>query len=401
MAKRNLTERSIRSATPTKGQSKCILSDAEVPGLIVEKRVTGTATFFYRYRDHLGKRRHHKLGTVGSLAVADARKAARQVAAHIALGNDPKAARTPPTQAPTVRSFAESDYLPYARHTKRSARTDAGFLRNHLLPAVGDRPLDEVTALDISQLVQTYRNSHTPAGANRLLALCRVFFKLALEREVPGLERNPAEAIRSYQENNQRNRFLSLEETQRLMREVQRSQNRDLPQIVLMLLLTGARRSEVLHARWQGIDLQRRQWHIPHTKSGYARYVPISDALTKILSQLPSLGTSEYLFPSPQTGQPYSDIFRPWDAARRRAGMPEVRLHDLRHSFASFLVNQGHSLYEVQRLLGHSQITTTQRYAHLSQERLRQASDDVGTLLQPHYTESTTTRPITERQDRA
>lgn len=381
MPKMHLTTNLARQEPPPK-KGKKQLFDTTLSGLMLEIRPSGGRTFYIRYQDAAYKTRQRRLGKAQELTVAQARKKAQSLLAQIRLGQDPDASSTARPQAPSVREFAETAYLPHARHAKRSARTDAGFIENHVLPALGDRALDEVTPTDIAQLVQGYREQHTPAGANRLLALCRVIFKIALQQEVPGLERNPAEGIRPYQENNQRNRFLTLEETQRLMRELERSHNRDLPQIVLMLLLTGARRSEVLCARWEHIDLERRQWYIPHSKSGLARYVPISEALVEVLRQLPSLGQSGYIFPSPQTGRPYSDIFRPWNAARCRAGMPEVRLHDLRHSFASFLVNQGHSLYEVQKLLGHSQITTTQRYAHLSNERLLEASNDVAKVLE-------------------
>ncbi|MCX7074152.1 MAG: site-specific integrase [Methylococcales bacterium] len=121
--------------------------------------------------------------------------------------------------------------------------------------------------------------------------------------------------------------------------------------------------------------MQRRSWRIPMSKSGKARYVPLSDDVLLILSRLLRFDGCTYVVPNPKTQQPYNNMFCSWNTARKAAGMPELRMHDLRHSFASFLVNAGRSLYEVQNILGHSQLNTTQRYAHLSQAILLDATN--------------------------
>ena len=141
------------------------------------------------------------------------------------------------------------------------------------------------------------------------------------------------------------------------------------------MLLTGTRKNEALQACWAEIDDARRLWRIPSPKGGRRRHVPLSDAVLRLLEQIGTREHSPFLFPNPSTGKPYTEIQPAWDRARRRAGLAEVRLHELRHSYASLLVNSGHSIYEVERLLGHTQIRTTQRYAHLSQERLLEASN--------------------------
>ena len=148
--------------------------------------------------------------------------------------------------------------------------------------------------------------------------------------------------------------------------------------IIPFLLLTGARKSEALQARWEFIDFEARRWMIPLTKNGKPRHVPLSNgAITVLLAtrQLhEKLGiTSPWLFPSPATHKPYTSIYYPWHVARKKAGLTDVRIHDLRHSFASALVNRGMTLYDVKEVLGHSNIVTTQRYAHLSQQRLQEA----------------------------
>ena len=145
--------------------------------------------------------------------------------------------------------------------------------------------------------------------------------------------------------------------------------------IMPMLLMTGARKQEVLDAQWGDFDLERRLWRVPISKSGKARHVPLSNGVLRMLPNLPRVGHCPYLFPNPATGKPYVTVFRAWDTARKKAGLPKVRMHDLRHSFASFLINGGRSLYEVQRILGHTQSKTTQRYAHLRHDTLLDAAD--------------------------
>jgi len=159
------------------------------------------------------------------------------------------------------------------------------------------------------------------------------------------------------------------------MDAVRTSRSPNLEHIIWMLLLTGARKQEVLQARWADIDLDRKRWHIAQTKAGRARNVPLSDTLVEMLRKLPSREGSPYVFPCPKTGEPYKAIYNVWDRARKKAGLPDVRLHDLRHSFASFLINSGHSLYEVQKLLGHHSISVTERYAHLADETLKNACE--------------------------
>ena len=154
-----------------------------------------------------------------------------------------------------------------------------------------------------------------------------------------------------------------------------RSDNPTLRYIIPMLILTGARKREVLDAQWQDFDLERRLWRIPMTKAGKARHVPLSDGALTILSTMPKDVNCPWAFANPKTLKPYVSIFCAWSTARKQAGLSDVRIHDLRHSFASLLVNSGRTLYEVQHLLGHTQVKTTQRYAHLSQDTLLAAAN--------------------------
>lgn len=176
-----------------------------------------------------------------------------------------------------------------------------------------------------------------------------------------------------FEENNKKERYITQEEAARLYAALQQSESEMLQYIVPMLILTGARKREVLDARWSDFDLSKRLWRIAISKSGKARHVPLSEGVIKLLERVPRFDGCVWVFPNPKTSAPFVTIFRSWDTTRVRAGLPEVRIHDLRHSFASFLINNGRNLYEVQKILGHTQVRTTQRYAHLSQETLLDA----------------------------
>ena len=149
--------------------------------------------------------------------------------------------------------------------------------------------------------------------------------------------------------------------------------------IVVLLLLTGCRKRELLDARWEDFDLPHRRWRIPMSKSGKARHVPLSEAAVSLIQSLPRWPECPWLVPNPKSRKPYVSIYHSWDTARKAAGVPDLRIHDLRHSYASFLVNAGRSIFEVQKILGHAQIRTTQRYSHLAPGTLLSATDAAAT----------------------
>ena len=165
--------------------------------------------------------------------------------------------------------------------------------------------------------------------------------------------------------------------------------------IVPMLILTGARKREVLDAKWEDFNIEQRIWRIPLAKSGKARHVPISDGVLQLLDSIPHHDDCAYVFANPKTKLPYVNIYHTWHTARTSVNLADVRMHDLRHSFASFLVNSGRSLYEVQRILGHTQIKTTQRYAQLSQDSLLAAANVVSLAL-PILNPTPTVDPVCE-----
>jgi len=235
--------------------------------------------------------------------------------------------------------------------------------------------MDEITRRHMVTLFSHHRETHMPGSTNRIIILSRYIFNCAIKWETQGIVKNPTTGIELYPENNKRERYLTDDEALKLFEVLEQSDAKQLKYIISMLLLTGARKNEVLQAKWSDFDLERRLWKIEFNKSGRTRYVPISDGSIQVLEAVPRIAGCEYVFANPDTKKPFVSIFYAWDTARKRAGLPDLRIHDLRHSFASFLINGGRSLYEVQKILGHTQVKTTQRYAHLSHDSLVSAAN--------------------------
>ncbi len=359
------------------------ISDAKVRGLQLERMESGQARWRLRYQSKDGRGRSCiTLGDAKVIGLTDARALAEKELLNIAMGNDPKDAKQITKSIPTFATFIEEQYLPYVKSYKRSWVSDVSLLKNHLLPRFGTKYLDEIKRQDIVKMHYERKASGAAAGsANRLLIMMRFIFNLAVRWELPGIKSNPTKGVPLMEENNKQERYLSVEEAQRLYTAVCASENPMLQYIVPMLILTGARKREVLDAKWQDFDFLRRIWRIPTTKTGKARHVPLSDGVISLLSAMPRDQKCQWTFANPDTGKPYVSIFWAWDSARTKADLSDVRLHDLRHSHASFLVNAGRTLYEVQHILGHTQVKTTQRYAHLSHDTLLDATNSVNTAL--------------------
>lgn len=375
-----LDANTVRSATCPEDKKKLDLYDAGIPGFVLEVRPSGGKTYYLRYRDARRKQHQHRIGDAAGISFDQARTAAQTVRARVILGENPAEEKKALRAIPTLEDFARS-YLDYVKGAKRSWDLDESFLRNHVLPRWGKRHLDEVRQQDIINLQHGMRASgYAPATANRIVILTRYMWNLGKKWKVPGTETNPASGIELFEENNKRERFLTAEEVQRLVACVRESDNPQLQYIVPLLLLLGCRKREQLDSQWSHFDLERRTWRIPLSKNGKARHVPLSADVLAIMAQVPRWDDCPYVVPNPKTKKPYVSFFYSWDTARKQAGLPEVRVHDLRHSTASFLVNSGRSLYEVQKILGHTQLKTTQRYAHLSQETLLEAVDSLGSV---------------------
>jgi integrase len=371
----NLSQHFVNSATCPNGKAKINFYDISIKGFILELRPSG-GTYALRYRDQHGRQCQYKIGNTKDISYEKARRAAEQTRSKVVLGKDPSADKRKKRRVPTLSYFVQFHYLPFIKKNKRSWKADDSMLRTHILPKLGKRHLDKITTQDVSEFHHgMVSGGYAKGTSNRGLVLLKYMFNLALKWDTPGVEANPAVGVKLFEANNARERYLTAEETQRLYAAIEKSKNTQLKYIVPLLLLLGCRKRELLDSRWENFDLDRRTWRIPMSKNGKSRHVPLSKAALEILNQLPRFEGCPYVVPNPETLKPYVQIHKSWDNARKAAGLPDVRLHDLRHSMASNMVNSGRSIYEVAKVLGHSQLKTSQRYAHLSQETLLQAVD--------------------------
>ena len=285
--------------------------------------------------------------------------------------------------------FVSSVYLPYIRLRKRSWRVDERIARQHLSPTFGARELADIQRHEVEDWLHGLSSGGlAPATCNRILAVFKTICSLAVMRGLLLTGQSPCAGVSPFKIHAQRERYLSRDEAQRLMRALEKS---DRPEAfaIRLLLLTGARKSEVLKARWEHVRLDLRLLIVPLSKSGKPRHIPLSDEAITVIRSIPRQQGNPWLFPGHAPGKPLSDLYLFWNSLRRSLGLTSVRIHDLRHTFASFLVNAGHSLYEVQKLLGHSAPRTTMRYAHLEQASLVAVAETVSIFLAQSGRENT------------
>ncbi len=351
---------------------------------MLEVRRTGGKTFYLRYRDAHGRERQFKIGSAHVLTISQARRKARAVLAEAILGHDPQRQREELRSIPTLAEFIDESYMPYAKNVKRSWQTDDTILRIHIRQKFGALHLDEISNQAIADLLSRMRDQGDASGTvNRVLILLRFVFNLARKWGIPGATENPTAGLKTAPDVC-RERFLAREEVQRLLTALDTDENRVAAFAVKLLLLTGARRNEVTHAKWEHVNWDKRTLLVPRAKSGRPRSIHLNSAALDLLRAIERTDGNPFIFPSPVTGRLSPSLHFPWWRIRERAGLLDVRLHDLRHSFASFLVNQGVSLYVVQGLLGHTQARTTQRYAHLANDTLADAAEVVrDVILEP------------------
>jgi integrase len=283
---------------------------------------------------------------------------------------------------PTYAELAEQ-HLTFCRsYLKRPGNTES-VLRVHILPRWGKLRLDEIKTAEIAKwFAEKLAAGMAPSSVEKIRITMNRSFELAAKWGLPGGQYNPVRHVPRRKFNNMRERYLASKEAEMLLAAASVSENTQLVHIVGLLLATGARKSELLHARWEDIDLERCSWFIPETKTGKPRHVPLSQSAMEIVERLPRWDDCPWLVPNPATRKPFDNIKRAWDTARTLAGLPDLRVHDLRHAAASFMVNANVDLFTVGRVLGHADHKSTMRYAHLSADTLRHAVEAGASKMQ-------------------
>ncbi len=374
-----LTKRTL-DATEV-GDKEIFLWDGELRGFGVRISPEGRKTFVLQYRQG-GRTRRMKLGTFGALTVEEARDLAKKSLGRIADGDDPSAERQQERRAPNLASLCDrflDEYVAY-----RCKPSTQGEYRRcceiFIKPAMGNMRVQEITRPDINNLHHKLRDK--PYQANRVLGVLSKMFNLA---EVWGLRpdgSNPTRHVQKYKER-KRERFLSPEEIDRFWRTLDNAEKdgTETAHVVAafkLFLLTGCRLREIQTLRWTYV--QGDVIWLPDAKTG-PRKVLLGKAALEVLANLERVPGNEHVIVGEVTGQHITDLQRPWRRIRSSAGLADVRIHDLRHTYASIAAMAGHSLPMIGRLLGHTQAQSTQRYAHLADTTTRKALDEVDGLI--------------------
>lgn len=378
--KAKLTVRTVEAVKPA--SVDVIVWDSELTNFGLKVTPKGRRTYFLYYRTKDGEQRRPSIGVHGPVRPEAARAIARRWLADVAEGRDPSRIRSSERAAATVRELADRYLTEHARTRKKatSVRNDERLIKRHIVPVLGARKIQSVTRADIAGIHHSLRE--TPYEANRFLALASKMFALAERWGLRSDGSNPAKNIDRYPEH-KRERYLSKAEFARLWAVLGSDNARDQVSpsaltAIKLLMLTGRRLTEVLTMRWEWLDLDARVLRLPDSKSG-ALVVSLGGAAVEVLIWWKeTVGSTGYVIPGQRTGKPLVNLQKPWRLIRDLAALPDVRLHDLRHTFASVGAGLGMSLPLLGRLLGHSQAATTSRYAHLSQDPVRVAADAIG-----------------------
>ena len=362
------------------GERDAVFWDRDLAGFGVRVHATGRKVYVVQSRGPGGLKRL-TLGIHGDLFPHDARKRAREIIDRIKRGLDPVPA--PPAPEVTVAGLAERYLrLHVAAHCRpNSARLYRLELERHILPALGDKPIGAVERGEIADLHHRLRD--TPYTANRAVKILSRMFRQAERWELMPPGSSPCRSLRLYRERS-RDRFLTQEEYRRLGAALGAAAS-SAPKgslwpsavaAIRLLLLTGCRKGEILTLRWDDVDLTARELRLTLAKTG-PRTVSLSPAAVALLAALPRAPGNPWVIPGHRPGTHMRSIDDAWYTLRARAGLDDVRLHDLRHSYASRALALGESLPMIGKLLGHSQLETTARYAHLARDSIHEAAGRV------------------------
>ena len=381
--RRKITTRVVEALKPDQ-----TIWDSEITGFAIRKQKRD-AVYFVRKR--IAGRRHFKtIGKHGSPWTSKmAREASLKWLAAIAEGMDPAAARFREKGIPTISELAEeflSDHVA-AKRKPSTLRDYRGVFTIHIIPAIGKIRVDRVIQSDVARIHHNLKDR--PVQANRSLAVLSKMFNWAEQRGYRKTGSNPCKGIERYKEN-KRERFLSNEEIARLGKVLDNAEEQGESLYVVaairLLMFSGARLSEILTLRWNYIDFERRLILLPDSKTGQKAILLYSPGV-RVLATLPRIESNPFVIVGDKENRHLVNLQKPWSRIRRRAGIKDVRIHDLRHTFVSIAARCGASLPIMGRMVGHTQAQTTLRYAHLVPDAVREfgetTSREIESLMLP------------------
>ena len=379
--RQRLTDAIVRRL-PTPEQGKHITPDSEVAGFGVRITANDARSYVLRYTTRAGRERTYTIGNATVWRTTDARDKARELRRWIEDGGDPLGAIEAEREAPTVEDLIERFRAEHLPRKRASTRGDYdSILRLHVEPHFGQHTkVVDVRFEDIDELHRKISKGGATYVANRTVAVLSRMFSLAVKWHMR--PDNPAKGIERNKEYHRR-RYLSGDELVRLTRALAKHPDKKAADAIRLLLMTGARRGEVLSMRWD--DVEDGTWSKPpsSTKQKEHHQVPLSAPALQLLADIRKRQRprAEFVFPSHGTSGHRVELKKDWAALCKAAGIEGLRIHDLRHSYASQLVSGGASLPLIGALLGHSNPSTTARYAHLFADPLRKATEKVGAVI--------------------
>jgi integrase len=356
---------------------------SKLPGFYVSVTAVnpGVGTFVQSYKDPSGKRRHIKIARTTDMSLKEARQKAAQIRNSVIAGGDPQGNAMDKKRVPTWTEFFEKQFLPYSQKKISTWKNAEEMHRLRIKDKYGHLRLDQFKKHDVRQFILELKNTGlAPSTASKFGRTIHNVLNTAVDMEL--IDKNPISGIKLLKFDNRVENLMDETQFTNLMRVLRHDRNRPVSLFILWLIATGARRGESLACTWSQLDLEGNVWRIPGTsaKSGRTRHVPLSPAALSILSELPRSEKYDHVFLGMRDGTPLKCVKSVWERLRTKAGLDnnsnkKIRMHDLRHQFASILVNEGRTLYEVQKILGHSSSQITERYAHLAPSTLQAASN--------------------------
>lgn len=394
-----IAKRSVDAAKPRSTAYR--IWDAELPGFGVKILPSGVKTYVVHYRVDGGrkaKKREFTIGRHGVFTPDQAREEASKVLASARLGRDPQSQRVVTRNTLSVQELCE-EYLAYGVGAKKPStiKIDTYNINRHIVPLLGDERIDRVTRKLIERFRDdvasgvTARRSNGPrrrdesmarggkGAATRTLGLLGAIFQYAVDQGYR--QDNPVRGVKRFPDK-RCDRFLSGAEIARLSEAIEACDVSVYAKtIIRVLMMTGARKGEIEQLQWREVDFAGGYLRLDDSKTGQ-KVIPIGPDVLELLKQTVRIEGERYVFPSLKVpGRPYVGTKKAWEIIREHAGMPDLRLHDLRHTFASLAVSQGASLPMIGKLLGHKDSKTTERYAHLQADPLRSLAATVAQAI--------------------
>ena len=402
-----ISKRAVDTLACPVGKDREILWDADLAGFGVAVFPSGAKTYLVQFRKG-GRSRRAIIGKHGRLTPDEARSEAKKLLGQIETGLDPVQAKKAARAIPTFKEVSQ-DFLKQHSAPKRKERTHSEYerlLEKRILPVIGTLRINDLDRVTVAKMHAAI-SKEAPISANRAIALVSSIWSWASRRDVVSLADNPCRGIERNREQG-KERFLRSDEFARLGEALRlaeteglpwdlelnhpRSKHRAKPErqktkidlfaiaAIRLLILTGARLGEILHLEWSQIDFERGIAFLIDSKTG-RKPVYLSAAALSVLAEIPRVEGNTFVIVGAVKGKPRVDINKPWSAIKKAAQLNDLRVHDLRHSFAAIGAGASLGLPIVGKLLGHSQPKTTARYAHLDADPLKRAVDQIGDIV--------------------